>query len=352
MKKLYPIYLFFALLLLSNAAFGQTKLLFVGSSTDDGDTLLRYNLINEGYVIGDIVEDGVFLTDYAAPEAYADYDAVFISEIIGSGNANAFRDAGYPIPCVSTEIWVTRTGNWGWIEDNDQVNGDEFHQLQVPAEEDDDIKTLIIDNDEHYITKWYGLEAEVDWTTDETITDVLVNGATLDQTMSDAIQLAHFKNAAMEDFPSMWAIEAGSSVNATSVMINSRIVLLGIHQAGLTGGFATDDYYNLIKRSLEWVTDNESSVEDFTGKQEYDLSIMPNPTSGIVNLSFTLNTSGNVQIDIYDITGKMIESLESGYLDAGPNTLTLDFTDKPNAQYIVSLITDNNVLTRKILKTQ
>jgi hypothetical protein len=71
-----------------------------------------------------------------------------------------------------------------------------------------------------------------------------------------------------------------------------------------------------------------------------------------VNLSFELDASGKVQIDIYDITGKMIESFEPGYLDAGRNTLTLDFTDKPNAQYIVSLITENNVLTRKVLKTQ
>jgi hypothetical protein len=45
-----------------------------------------------------------------------------------------------------------------------------------------------------------------------------------------------------------------------------------------------------------------------------------------------------------------MESIESGYLDAGRNTLMLDFTDKPNAPYIISLITENSVLTRKVIK--
>jgi hypothetical protein len=59
-----------------------------------------------------------------------------------------------------------------------------------------------------------------------------------------------------------------------------------------------------------------------------------------------------VQIDIFDITGKRMESIESGYFNAGPNKLILDFTDKPHAAYIVSLITENSVFTGKILKTQ
>jgi hypothetical protein len=120
----------------------------------------------------------------------------------------------------------------------------------------------------------------------------------------------------------------------------------------LTGGYATAEFHDLIKRSLEWVTDNLSSVEDFSDMQANDLRIMPNPTSGIMNLSFALDVSGKVQIDIYDITGKMVESFESGFLNAGPSTLTLDLTDKPNADYIISLKTENSVLTRKVLKTK
>jgi hypothetical protein len=122
--------------------------------------------------------------------------------------------------------------------------------------------------------------------------------------------------------------------------------------SGLTLDRATDDFYKILLRSLEWATENPDAIEDFSDKQGIDLKIMPNPTSGIVNLSFALDASGNVQIDIYDITGKRVESIESGYLDTGRNTLRLDFTDKPDAPYIISLITKNSVLTRKILKTQ
>jgi hypothetical protein len=351
MKKIYTIFLILTLALLSNTAFAQYNLLWVGDFTNDGDTLVIDYLEEAGYTVTVITDDE--FTGYIEASNYDGYDCVFISEIVGSGNTVAFRTAGYPLPCVTTEGYTPNVGRWDWIETADQ-----FLQVATP-DLDDGIKTLIIDDGEHYITKWYGEEAEVDWTSIPDVTAAVggtVNpvGTQLDLSISDAIQLGHLNNAAMEQHPIFWAIPAGSSPGHLDPPegISNNVVVFGIHQNGLTGGFHTPEYFDLILRSIQWVTDNPSSVEDLTDNKRNDLGIMPNPTSGTVNLSFAMATSGKVQIDIYDITGKRVETIESGYLGAGQNTLTIDLSDMSNGQYIVRLKTFDNVLTRKVLKTQ
>ena len=54
--KLYPIYLFLTLFLLSHAAFGQDNLLFVGDITNDADTALIGYLTDAGYTITAITD--------------------------------------------------------------------------------------------------------------------------------------------------------------------------------------------------------------------------------------------------------------------------------------------------------
>lgn len=342
--KLYYFILFFSALLIVRTAVGQINLLYVsGNVASEEDTRFVNYLTPQGYNIT-LVDDGDFATNYTTADAYADYDAVFISEIVGSGDVIAFATAGYPIPCVTTEGYVARVGRWDWITDN----AVEFHQIEG-TEIDEDVKTLIIDDTEHYITSIYEEGEEVVWSTDADVSDIGVTGFTIDVTMSDVVQLARYKSAALQSFPSLWAIPEDAAVSHTAAVIPVRIVVFGTHANGL-GEFATDQYDMIMERSLEWVTDNLNPVKDFVDKQGYDLMIMPNPASGAVKLSFTLDASGKVQINIYDITGKMMETVESGYLNAGRNTLTLDFTDKPSAQYIISVISDNNVMTGKICK--
>ena len=344
--KLYKICLFLAVFLLSNAAFGQINLLYVsGDTTTVIDANTVEYLTPQGYNIT-FVDDGTFSTNYTSADAYTNYDVIYFSEVCNSGDVVAFATAGYPIPCVSAEGFCVRTNRWVWITDD----GTEFLQLAAPNL-DDDLKTLIINNNEHYITSIWEEGEEVDWSTDTDISTIGVTGFSLDITMSDVIQLASFKSVAMENFPTLWAIPEGASINDAGTVIPVKIVVFGVHGEGL-GETAADGFYTIIERSLEWVTDNLNPVEDFIDEKGFDLRIMPNPTSGIVNLSFALNASGKVQIHIYDITGKLMETVESGYLNAGRNTVTLDFTDKPNAQYIISVVTGKDVMTGKICKNQ
>lgn len=56
---------------------------------------------------------------------------------------------------------------------------------------------------------------------------------------------------------------------------------------------------------------------DLILKRDEDLKVSPNPFNQSSQVSFTSPTSGNVNVHIYDLTGKMIYKVFSGYLEAG-----------------------------------
>ena len=341
-KNLYYIIFCFAFLSIGGITIGQDRLLFVGNGTSTEDVALTTFLGMNNWLITS-VDATTFRNNYVTADIYSSFDVVYISESVGSGDLVAFATAGFPIPCVTTEGYAVRTNRWGFITNDDT----EFHQ-SGSTERTDGVKALIINNVEQYITSAYEENATVFWTTAE-VANLGVTGCKLDQTMQGVIKLATYNDPVMSPFPTLWAIPAGSVVTAGSKTIPVNIVIFGAILPGMGTG-ATDDFNSIIQKSLEWASGRISSLEKFGSREQNGLSLMPNPTRGIVNVSFTLSTPEIVKINIYDITGKIIESLESGYLNAGPNNIELDLTDKADAQYIIRLITDNCVLTGKICK--
>jgi hypothetical protein len=89
-------------------------------------------------------------------------------------------------------------------------------------------------------------------------------------------------------------------------------------------------YRNLI------ITDVETLVET-------NISIYPNPTSGIINLDFADNN--NQKIIVFDILGKMI--IEKTKIQ---QTQTIDLSGFENGIYILSIQTDEEVFISKIIK--
>jgi len=78
-------------------------------------------------------------------------------------------------------------------------------------------------------------------------------------------------------------------------------------------------------------------------QDDWELSIMPNPTNGIINLDFADN---NIQkLVVYDMSGKMI--IEKAEIQ---QTQSIDLSSFKNGIYIISIQTDNEVFTSKIIK--
>ena len=78
--------------------------MFVSNTAKVEDSKLIEFLQLYGYNVTVVEEANYKLTPYDTPAAYADFDAIFISESVGSSSVKNFKTAGFPIPCVTTEV--------------------------------------------------------------------------------------------------------------------------------------------------------------------------------------------------------------------------------------------------------
>ncbi len=95
-------------------------------------------------------------------------------------------------------------------------------------------------------------------------------------------------------------------------------------------------------------------IVDITVGAEYmqskDLKIYrayPNPTSGISNIKYGIESTQNVNVKVFDITGKTIFSNESTQ-SAGSHIVPVDFSSYPAGTYFYTIATNNTKITSKI----
>ena len=80
------------------------------------------------------------------------------------------------------------------------------------------------------------------------------------------------------------------------------------------------------------------------------VSIFPNPCVGYGNVSFNIATSGNVGIKVYDLTGRLLKSVNSGFLAAGSHAQKIDFSGYSSGTYLLTLtINGKQIITTKLV---
>ncbi len=79
------------------------------------------------------------------------------------------------------------------------------------------------------------------------------------------------------------------------------------------------------------------------------LNITPNPVRNQTGISYTLPKSGSVSINLYSADGRLVQTIDQGYKNAGLYTTTLDARELANGAYIVVLKTDNKAVSGKVV---
>jgi len=75
---------------------------------------------------------------------------------------------------------------------------------------------------------------------------------------------------------------------------------------------------------------------------EIDMISYPNPFTDQATIQFTLDKSTNVSIDIYDITGKTVRSINAGSFAAGENSVVIQREDLNSGIYLLKLNAGTN----------
>ncbi|TNE32458.1 T9SS type A sorting domain-containing protein [bacterium] len=76
------------------------------------------------------------------------------------------------------------------------------------------------------------------------------------------------------------------------------------------------------------------------------VSVFPNPTTEKMGMEFMLEKEGNVEIQIFDYSGKVVKRINSSNYKVGLNTLSIDVSDLPNSEYYVSLSVHDKKVTK------
>jgi hypothetical protein len=349
MKKIYFCYLLSVVMLALQAlsANGQKSVLLIGAgSTPDeyaSDQDFMDNLTDWDYTV-EYMDDDVFS---GAVPVWDNYLGVFINETVGSGNIMGFGATyNYPVPCVCLEGWAPNADRWAWISSST----DDYKESTTGTA--DELTFVIFDNS-HYITEIYDMDEQIEWST--------YSGDDLPSIRLRAIKEVNVtytaklgKSVALANEDDYWGMVAIDS----SASFPNRMFWWGLNQWGMngsenTGHYMTDGLFEILKRGCDWAykglgvtSGNKDLYED-----QYQLSAFPNPSSGLVTISFNAENVSYAIVTLYNVTGRKLEVLLDKQTAPGKNFVTFDADKYEAGVYFVKLqIEDNTEFIKVIIK--
>ncbi|MFV1980846.1 MAG: T9SS type A sorting domain-containing protein [Rhodothermia bacterium] len=77
-----------------------------------------------------------------------------------------------------------------------------------------------------------------------------------------------------------------------------------------------------------------------TPSNSSSLDIFPNPASGFIRVSVTTVSPGYSRLEIYDLLGRLVKTLHSGFLSQGNHSFRWDGADLTNGYYLVRYVSE------------
>lgn len=122
---------------------------------------------------------------------------------------------------------------------------------------------------------------------------------------------------------------------------------------GYTSG-ATDPFYLTAPSAImvRPVLRSFIGIEDAVANNFAIGQNMPNPFNATSVINYELNEAANVSIEIVDVTGKVVKSINKGTQGAGEYTLNLDATDFAEGVYYYTFTVGAEQLTKSMVITK
>ncbi|MBC8277777.1 MAG: T9SS type A sorting domain-containing protein [FCB group bacterium] len=114
----------------------------------------------------------------------------------------------------------------------------------------------------------------------------------------------------------------------------------------------SEDFSELIYGICDWFNIINWEVEDRTlsGPSQFTLyPNHPNPFNAETTITFSLPTQSEIDVSIYNIEGKLVDTIFTGEKSAGPHSLKWDAGDLASGIYICRIETSMQAASQKIL---
>ena len=150
----------------------------------------------------------------------------------------------------------------------------------------------------------------------------------------------------------------------------TAVPVMGKDISGLTDGFCevgdqvdfklyqskTGDIVDLNGSTAKWNSLLVTHVERLSGSTYVELPssltlnpTYPNPFNPVTTISFGIPIDGVINIAIYDVNGRMIESLVNGFKNAGSYSMDWNADTQPSGMYFLKVQYGNEVKSEKIM---
>jgi len=86
---------------------------------------------------------------------------------------------------------------------------------------------------------------------------------------------------------------------------------------------------------------------DVSSLESSTVSVCPNPFNESTTISIELADPGRVRLDIYDLSGRLLEILQEGLLEAGSYAALLNGNELPDGIYLIRLTTETDTCTER-----
>jgi|GEM_PF-2621746 hypothetical protein len=127
--------------------------------------------------------------------------------------------------------------------------------------------------------------------------------------------------------------------------------LLAMRSYGCTAPYLVNMYKTYINNcsSCGDFSPIKPADQDNSIMGSVDMKVYPNPNRGIYTIEIDNNNDNTANIEVYNIFGQMVKSVENYKLTPGSNNLVdIDMSNAPTGQYIVKCTTDSGVKVSRV----
>ena len=79
------------------------------------------------------------------------------------------------------------------------------------------------------------------------------------------------------------------------------------------------------------------------------LRVYPNPSKGELSVSYVTEAAGNIEISIYDVAGRMLSVLHSGFTQEGRHTINYSVSNYAPGVYFVTMRSKDRSFVQKLV---
>jgi hypothetical protein len=120
----------------------------------------------------------------------------------------------------------------------------------------------------------------------------------------------------------------------------------------LGGPMVSAEYIDYLQETIDTSTRSTLAEPVVNNYLPFSTRLFPNPTQNTSSFSIYIYHPGQFHIELYSITGQLVDVIHNGSLSEGQNTFVIDLIEQNPGMYFIKVWSEQQQETVKIIKTE